>query len=63
MPGTTRWIPIEENPEAEEDVHGALIVRIRENLDFGGAYSFPFVPRVITHNSFCACVYVCMCSS
>lgn len=35
IPGTDRWKPIKENPEAEESVAGALIVRIRENLDFG----------------------------
>ncbi|TFK45036.1 sulfate anion transporter [Crucibulum laeve] len=34
IPGTDRWKPINENPEAEESVSGALIVRIRENLDF-----------------------------
>ncbi|KAJ7935301.1 sulfate anion transporter [Mycena leptocephala] len=34
IPGTERWKPINENPEAEENVPGALIVRIRENLDF-----------------------------
>jgi len=34
IPGTDRWKPIGENPEAEEDVPGVLIVRIRENLDF-----------------------------
>ncbi|KAF9011581.1 sulfate anion transporter [Hymenopellis radicata] len=34
IPGTQRWIPLTENPEAEEDVSGALIIRIRENLDF-----------------------------
>jgi len=34
IPGTDRWKPINENPEAEENVPGALIVRIRENLDF-----------------------------
>jgi high affinity sulfate transporter 1 len=35
MPGTDRWKPINENPEAQEDVPGgALIIRIRENLDF-----------------------------
>jgi high affinity sulfate transporter 1 len=32
--GTNRWKPIQENPEAEESVAGALIVQIRENLDF-----------------------------
>ena len=35
MPGTDRWKPILENPEAEESVPGVLIVRIRESLDFG----------------------------
>ena len=35
MPGTTKWKPVNENPEAQEDVHGALIVRLRDNLDFG----------------------------
>ena len=35
IPGTDRWKPIKENPEAQESVTGALIVRIRENLDFG----------------------------
>ncbi|KAI0667113.1 sulfate anion transporter [Trametes maxima] len=34
IPGTERWKPIDENPEAEEDASGVLIVRIRENLDF-----------------------------
>ncbi|CAK5275870.1 unnamed protein product [Mycena citricolor] len=34
IPGTDRWKPISDNPEAEEDVPGVLIVRIRENLDF-----------------------------
>ncbi|CAA7260456.1 unnamed protein product [Cyclocybe aegerita] len=34
IPGTDRWKPLKENPEAEESVSGALIVRIRENLDF-----------------------------
>jgi len=36
IPGTDRWKPLKENPEAEESVAGALIIRIRENLDFGG---------------------------
>ena len=35
IPGTDKWKPIAENPEAEEDTSGVLIVRIRENLDFG----------------------------
>ena len=35
IPGTDRWKPINENPEAEENIPGVLIVRIRENLDFG----------------------------
>ncbi|RXW25650.1 hypothetical protein EST38_g222 [Candolleomyces aberdarensis] len=34
IPGTDRWKPLKENPEAEEAVSGVLIVRIRENLDF-----------------------------
>ncbi|KAG6830436.1 hypothetical protein H0H92_000739 [Tricholoma furcatifolium] len=34
IPGTDRWKPINENPEAEESADGTLIVRIRENLDF-----------------------------
>ncbi|KAI0753444.1 sulfate anion transporter [Daedaleopsis nitida] len=34
IPGTDRWKPVDENPEAEEDATGVLIVRIRENLDF-----------------------------
>jgi hypothetical protein len=29
-----------DDPEAEEDIPGALIVRIRENLDFGFFLSF-----------------------
>jgi hypothetical protein len=29
------WEPIDENPDAIEDVPGVLIIRIRENLDFG----------------------------
>ena len=40
MPGTDRWKPIIENPEAEESVAGVLIVRIRENLDFGRSFQF-----------------------
>lgn len=35
IPGTDRWKPLKENPEAEESVAGALIVRIRESLYFG----------------------------
>ncbi|KAI0919262.1 hypothetical protein AcW1_003816 [Taiwanofungus camphoratus] len=34
IPGTESWKPIDENPEAQEDAAGVLIVRIRENLDF-----------------------------
>ncbi|KAJ7578335.1 sulfate anion transporter [Mycena floridula] len=34
IPGTDRWKPINEDEGAEEDVPGALIVRIRDNLDF-----------------------------
>ena len=39
IPGTDRWKPIDENPEAMEDVPGALIIRLRENLDFGESYA------------------------
>lgn len=35
MPGTDKWKPIQENPDAEEAVPGVLILRIRESLDFG----------------------------
>ncbi|KZT22517.1 sulfate permease [Neolentinus lepideus HHB14362 ss-1] len=34
IPGTETWKPINENPDAREDVPGVLILRIRENLDF-----------------------------
>ncbi|KAI0733717.1 sulfate anion transporter, partial [Fomitopsis betulina] len=34
LPGTDVWKPVDENPEAQEDTAGVLIVRIRENLDF-----------------------------
>ncbi|KAL4064287.1 sulfate transporter family-domain-containing protein [Scleroderma yunnanense] len=33
IPGTDQWRPVTDNPDAE-DVPGALIVRIRESLDF-----------------------------
>ena len=42
IPGTDRWKPIDENPEAEEDAPGVLIVRIRENLDFGASLNVLF---------------------
>ncbi|KAG8801370.1 hypothetical protein FRC17_006668, partial [Serendipita sp. 399] len=34
VPGTDKWRPLTESPDAEEEVPGVLIVRIRENLDF-----------------------------
>ncbi|KAN0130739.1 hypothetical protein V8E53_011414, partial [Lactarius tabidus] len=36
-PGTDRWESIDESPGVEEETPGVLrvIVRIRENLDFG----------------------------
>ncbi|EAU84208.2 endoplasmic reticulum protein [Coprinopsis cinerea okayama7 len=34
IPGTDRWKPLKDTPEAEEAVSGVLIVRIRESLDF-----------------------------
>ncbi|KAH7909601.1 sulfate transporter family-domain-containing protein, partial [Hygrophoropsis aurantiaca] len=33
LPGTDQWRPVTDNPDAE-DIPGALIVRIRESLDF-----------------------------
>ena len=53
MPGTDRWKPIIENPEAEETVPGVLIVRIRENLDFG----MSFVSILII--KFCTLIFFC----
>ena len=47
IPGTDRWKPIDDNPEAEEDASGVLIVRIRENLDFGTSCPRPSVPIVL----------------
>ena len=38
--GTDRWKPVDESEEAEEDIPGTLVVRIRENLDFGRCYRF-----------------------
>ncbi|KAI0315518.1 sulfate anion transporter [Amylostereum chailletii] len=35
--GTDRWKPVDETTEAEEDIPGTLIVRIRENLDFANS--------------------------
>ncbi|EUC62398.1 sulfate anion transporter [Rhizoctonia solani AG-3 Rhs1AP] len=34
VPGTDRWKPIDEDPDAIEDIPGLLIVRVRESLDF-----------------------------
>jgi len=34
VPGTRQWKPINEDPEAEEEISAALIVRIRDSLDF-----------------------------
>ncbi|PAV23187.1 sulfate anion transporter [Pyrrhoderma noxium] len=34
LPGTSRWKPVNEHPEAEENVPGAMIVRLRDDLDF-----------------------------
>ena len=39
IPGTDKWRPISEDPEATEDfASGTLIIRIRENLDFGSCH-------------------------
>lgn len=34
VPGTDKWKPVIENPDAQEPVPGILIIRIRESLDF-----------------------------
>jgi len=42
LPGTVKWKPIVENPDAEEDVvqgsASTLIVRLNASLDFGMHY-------------------------
>ena len=48
IPGTSKWKPVNENPEAEEDVPGALIVRLRDNLDFGSSVCLVSVVYVLT---------------
>jgi MFS superfamily sulfate permease-like transporter len=45
VPGTDRWRPVNEDPEAEEDVPGALVIRIRENLDFANTAQLKGVPH------------------
>ena len=35
VPGTERYQPVNEEPDAQEDLPGVLIVRIKESLDFG----------------------------
>ena len=48
VPGTDKWEPIQENPDAQEAVPGVLIIRIRESLDFGmrfaPAFEAPLTP-------------------
>lgn len=34
VPGTDRWVPIDEHDDAEEEIPGVLAVRIRESLSF-----------------------------
>ncbi|KAH7098285.1 sulfate permease [Auriculariales sp. MPI-PUGE-AT-0066] len=34
VPNTDRWDPVNEDPDAAEDLPGVLIVRIKESLDF-----------------------------
>jgi hypothetical protein len=73
VPGTDKWIPLDEDPEAMEDVPGALIVRLRENLDFG--VHFLYLPlcvrKILTcpselantaqlKGALCACIFSCM---
>lgn len=47
VPGEDEWVPVDENPLAEEDVPGVLVVRIREDLNFGerGRLPSPAHPR------------------
>jgi len=47
MPGTDKWKPINENPEAVEPLSGVLIVRIRESLDFGEQNVMPVFPSFL----------------
>ncbi|KAG9038216.1 hypothetical protein FRB95_002177 [Tulasnella sp. JGI-2019a] len=37
IPGTNKWMAIDEEPEAREDTPGVLIIRIKESLDFANA--------------------------
>lgn len=32
--GGDEWVPIDDNPDAEEDFPGVLVIRIRESLNF-----------------------------
>jgi MFS superfamily sulfate permease-like transporter len=53
IPGTDRWKPINENQDAQEEVPGVLIIRIRESLDFGPSFdSRSLCPlcRIFTYN-------------
>ncbi|WWD16428.1 hypothetical protein CI109_100854 [Kwoniella shandongensis] len=34
LPGTDKWVPIDENEDAQEEIPGVLVVRIRESLSF-----------------------------
>ncbi|WVN84882.1 uncharacterized protein L203_100018 [Cryptococcus depauperatus CBS 7841] len=34
LPGTDRWVPIDEDEAAQEEIPGVLVVRIRESLNF-----------------------------
>ena len=42
VPGTERYQPVNEEPDAQEDLPGVLIVRIKESLDFGMSYYLLF---------------------
>ena len=44
IPGTDRWKPINEELGSEED--GVLIVRIKDNLDFG-VFAFRSIPSCV----------------
>lgn len=47
IPGTDRWRPVSEAAGAEEDTPGVLIVRIRDNLDFGSQLLAFYIPLLV----------------
>ena len=47
IPGTDRWKPINETSGAQEDMPGVLIVRIKDNLDFGMCFYPPGIILIL----------------